>query len=602
MAAAAAFLGDDGRGYELARRLESSGTWRVWLGDSGYAAFAHALASPSAWESFMSSRSQAHLHLQLRARALLFDKASSSLFSPSPSTASSSLSNLNPSFLQLHGDDVYFSLEDDLPVGIPHQMPSRLAISPRRANEHSYDRVASTGSRYNELDSENSFQKHRQDEGSEMWYNQYFERYKKMKQQKLLCDDKEPYKRTPEGMSAYLKFSKIHKKRRQVYKEGSNMGAGEMRWENGSFMRSSIISDVSNLSEEGNVFFPEIMFPTNCVPDSALPPADGLEENKKVEVYGVLDKLPDVISRSTAMMERFGIRPEHLRMGSKYRGKDDGGANKKPLSQEQASQMSLKVAARLLHSVGFESGTEISMEVLSEILGDHICKLGRKLKLLSDSYRKQYSSVELLKMFLQSVCHINLATLVEITKDGNKGFTHQTQQQVRTLQSQHQNPLLQSQQQFHRPTMNPMMLHPQNLTFQQQQQQRQLQQWEKMKRLAASNAHRPIMSTLDKDQTMADVKLENMMDSPMDSTSFSNLNKQQMQFRQQQMMMSNHHAQAGQQFKQLPPVQLSQLQAQNTYNSMTATNMKMEAITELLGVDSTIKHEPDQNKLMSPQK
>lgn len=107
--------------------------------------------------------------------------------------------------------------------------------------------------------------------------------------------------------------------------------------------------------------------------------------------------------------------------------------------------------------------------------------------------------------------------------------------------------------------MNPMMLHPQNLTFQQQ---RQLQQLEKMKRLAASNAHRPIMTTLDKDQTMADVKLENMMDSPMDSTSFSNLNKQQMHFRQQQMMMSNHHAQAGQQFKQLNPVQLSQLQAQ----------------------------------------
>lgn len=376
------------------------------------------------------------------------------------------------------------------------------------------------------------------------------------------------------------------------------MGAGEMRWENGSFTRPSIMSDMSNLSEEGNVFFPEIMFPTNCVPDSALPPADGLEENKKVEVYGVLDKLPDVISRSTAMMERFGIRPEHLRMGSKYRGKDDGGGNKKPLSQEQASQMSLKVAARLLHSVGFESGTEISMEVLSEILGDHICKLGCKLKLLSDSYRKQYSSVELLKMFLQSACHINLATLVEITKDGNKGFTHQTQQQVRTLQSQQQNPLLQSQQQFHRPTMNPMMLHPQRLTVQQQ----QLQQWEKMKRLQlANNAHRPMM-TMDKDQTMADVKLENMMDSPMDSTSFSNLNKQQMQFRQQQIIMSNHHAQAGQQFKQLPPVQLSQLQAQNTYNSMTATNMKMEAISELLGGDSTIKHEPDQNKLMSPQK
>ncbi|KAJ0982802.1 hypothetical protein J5N97_011057 [Dioscorea zingiberensis] len=597
MATAAALLGEDGRGYELARRLESSGTWRAWLGDTGYAAFAHALASPSAWEAFMSSRSQAHLHLQLRARALLFDKASASLFSPSLPIASPFLSNLNPSFLQLHGDDVYFSLEDDSQDGASHQMQSRPAISPRRGNEYSYERVASTGSRYNELESENSFQRHRKDEGSDTWYSQYMERYKKMKHHKFLCDDKEPHKRTSEGMSAYLKLSEIHKKRRQVFKEGNNMGAGEMRWDNGSFVHQRTISDMSNSLEEGNVFFPEIMFPANCVPDSALSMANGHEEYRKVEIYGVLDKLPDVISRSTAMMERFGIRPEHLKMGSKYRGKDDAGGNKKPLSQEQASQMSLKVSARLLHSVGFEGGTEMSMEVLSEFLGDHICKLGRMLKLLSDSYRKQFSSVELLKMFLQSACHINLATLVEITKDGSKGFTHQTQQQVRTLQSQHQNPLLQGQQQFQRP-MNPNMLHPQTLTFQQQQ---QLQQWEKMRRLRLANAQRAPVMTMDKDQTMADVKLENIMDSPMDG-SFSNINKQQLQLRQQ-MIMSNHHAQAGQQFKQLPHVQISQLQAaQNNYNSIRTPTVKIEAIHELLGGDSTIKHEPDQNKLMSPQK
>ncbi|KAJ0964440.1 hypothetical protein J5N97_029562 [Dioscorea zingiberensis] len=107
--------------------------------------------------------------------------------------------------------------------------------------------------------------------------------------------------------------------------------------------------------------------------------------------------------------------------------------------------------------------------------------------------------------------------------------------------------------------------------------------------------------TMDKDQTMADVKLENIMDSPMDG-SFSNINKQQMQLRQQ-MIMSNHHAQAGQQFKQLPPVQISQLQvAQNNYNNMRTPTVKIEAIHKLLGGDSTIKHEPDQNKLMSPQK
>ncbi|MCI35151.1 mediator of RNA polymerase II transcription subunit 15A-like, partial [Trifolium medium] len=33
-------LGDDGRGYELARKLESAGIWRTWLGDSNYTNFA----------------------------------------------------------------------------------------------------------------------------------------------------------------------------------------------------------------------------------------------------------------------------------------------------------------------------------------------------------------------------------------------------------------------------------------------------------------------------------------------------------------------------------------------------------------------------------
>ncbi|KAL6626669.1 hypothetical protein ACP70R_030395 [Stipagrostis hirtigluma subsp. patula] len=53
--------GEDGRGYELARRLEACGAWRAWLGDD--AALAPSPPCPL-------------LHLQLRARALLFDKAS----------------------------------------------------------------------------------------------------------------------------------------------------------------------------------------------------------------------------------------------------------------------------------------------------------------------------------------------------------------------------------------------------------------------------------------------------------------------------------------------------------------------------------------------
>ncbi|KAK9126059.1 hypothetical protein Scep_014905 [Stephania cephalantha] len=60
------------------------------------------------------------IQLQLRVRALLFDKASVSLFLRSSSSSSASAassvdsaaSNLNSAYLQLHGDDVYFSLED----------------------------------------------------------------------------------------------------------------------------------------------------------------------------------------------------------------------------------------------------------------------------------------------------------------------------------------------------------------------------------------------------------------------------------------------------------------------------------------------------------
>ena len=92
-----ALLGEEGRGYELARRLESCGVWRTWLGDPTYATFSPFLSSPSAWDSFMApdpSKSRAHLFLQMRVRALLFDKASASLFSSSSSSLS--LHSLNP--------------------------------------------------------------------------------------------------------------------------------------------------------------------------------------------------------------------------------------------------------------------------------------------------------------------------------------------------------------------------------------------------------------------------------------------------------------------------------------------------------------------------
>ncbi|KAF6158331.1 hypothetical protein GIB67_022411 [Kingdonia uniflora] len=59
--------------------------------------------------------------------------------------------------------------------------------------------------------------------------------------------------------------------------------------------------------------------------------------------------------------------------------------------------MSKKVIARMLFDTGFESATEVPMEVLSQFLSSHICKLGGILKVLTDNYRKQFSAIEILK-------------------------------------------------------------------------------------------------------------------------------------------------------------------------------------------------------------
>ncbi|GFY94089.1 hypothetical protein Acr_09g0005350 [Actinidia rufa] len=133
-----------------------------------------------------------------------------------------------------------------------------------------------------------------------------------------------------------------------------------------------------------------------------------LTEWKKIIKWsfnGVLDTLPQIMTRSPIMIERLGIRPEYLNMEqgvNQRRGKIGSEGNRKHLGQEQASEMSRKVIARMLTNMGFEASSEVPMEVLSQLLSCHICKLGRILKVLADSYRKQCSAVELLKMFLQT--------------------------------------------------------------------------------------------------------------------------------------------------------------------------------------------------------
>ncbi|CAL9757552.1 unnamed protein product [Musa acuminata subsp. burmannicoides] len=596
---AASLLGEDGRGYELARRLEGCGAWRAWLGDAAYSAFAHNLASPAAWDAFISpspSPSRAHLHLQLRVRALLFDKASAALFlRPAPAAGNSapSLADLNPDYLQLHGDDIYYSLEDDQQDGVQHEIQIKTAFTTSKVNEHSYERSSNSGPKYHEGDNINSFPRHRLEDRLDTWYSQFLREYR-MRHHTFPYCDKEPQKRTSEGMSMFLKLCDTHKRKRQTFKGDQNVATGVPMAENGSSVHSKSASNLTNLTDEDYTFFPEIMFPSNCVPDSAIPPSNGTEKNQNIEVREVLDNLPTIISRSPAMIERFGIMPEYHKVGGKYRGKDGSGTEKKPLGPEEASKMTRKVVASTLAKVGFEGGSEFSVEIFSEILSSHICKLGRSLKLLSDSYRRQFSSIELLKMFLQTAGYSNLGILSEVIKDGNKGFTQHAHQNVRVMQSPQQNMILQAQQIQRQLQMQQMqLLHPQNLAFQQQ------QQWDKLRRRQVATP-RGSMVIMDKDQPMVDVKLENMTESPMESM-FSTLNKQQQLQLRHQISMSNQHAQSGQQFKQMSNVQLPQLQAQNAY-SMRTQPVKVEAsFHELMGGDSTIKHEPEHNKLTSPQ-
>ncbi|XP_041020484.1 uncharacterized protein LOC121262137 [Juglans microcarpa x Juglans regia] len=608
-----ALMGEEGLGYyDLARKLETCGVWRSWLGDSSYAAFVHSLASPSNWEAFMQvddSKSRVQIHLQLRVRALLFDKASVSLFlrsnpsSSSSSLASSSLavSKLNPTYLQLHGDDVYFTLENSAQDGVQHRDGGVLSTS---ASSKIQSRAAfSGGSRYGGPEIDNVPQRFRNGELPETWYNQFIEKYRISKRYSLSSADHDLDKRTPEEMSAYLRLIERHKKRRMAFKEDHSMGYGNSTLENQSNLHPNSVLNGNSLIEDDAPLFPETMFTLNCVPDSAFPHTDRVEENQKVEFYGVLDTLPQIMTRNPMMIERLGIRPEYLSIehgGSLYRGKIGSEGNRKHLGPEQASLMSQKVIARMLASVGFGGASEVPVEVFSQLLSCHVCKLGRILKVLTDSYRKECSATELLKMFLKTLGYSNLGPLAEHVKDGSRNFVQPTQQQLQEiqpqLQSQHHNSLLLPQQMPRQ--MHPQMqqiVHPQNLAFQQQQQQLA----ERMRRRQPSTP-RPVMD-IEKDRPMVQVKIENPTELPMDGNALNSINARhtQMQFRPQQVAsMSNLHA-PGSQFRQMSSLQMPQIQTQNM-GIVRARPVKVEGFQELMGGEATSKHDTEENRLVSP--
>ncbi|KAJ8771230.1 hypothetical protein K2173_026102 [Erythroxylum novogranatense] len=590
-------LGDDGRGFELARKLESLGVWRSWLGESLYTAFVHSLSSPSSWDSFMSSKSQ--IHLQLRARALLFDKASVSLFlhsnSPSNSNSNSStsttatagvVSKLNPNYLQLHGDDVYFTLEGG------DSRREGGAAAPNATSLMTHSKSTFTGSRFTEPEADKLSQRFRNEELPETWYNQFIEKYKISKPYRLSLGDRDSEKRSPEEMANYLRLLERHKRRRVAFRQDKQAVSGS----------SAMESNTCNSIDEDVSLLPETMFISNCVPDSAFPPIVREQSNQKMEFGGVLDMLTQ--TRNTVVIERLGISVEQG--GSVYRGKSSSEGNRKHLGEEQALHMSKKVIARMLNRVGFDSGTEVPVEVFSQLLSCHICKLGRILKILSDSYRKQCSAFELLKMFLQTVGHSNVMNLMELVKDGTRTVVQPTQQLPSLhgiqsqFQTQHQNALRLPQQiqiprQMH-PQMQQMMAHSQNLALQQQQLERM------RRRQPPTPTPRPGMD-MDKDRPLVQVKVENPPELPMDNNAFNSIHARQMQLRQQQIAaMTNLHAQSGNQLRQVASMQVPQVQSPNM-GIVRAPPVKVEGFSELMGGDSnsTFKHDSEENRLTSPK-
>lgn len=253
-----------------------------------------------------------------------------------------------------------------------------------------------SGRRGSESDFSNLAQRSRYEELPDTWYTQFISRcgFK----YGMSVGGQESDKRTPEGMSTYLRVVDSHKRKRAPFLEDRSTGSS------GHMGRSNIHpgSGFDGSSSDDDILLPETMFRMNCVPETALSPfAKTQDDDVKTEFYGVLDTLPQVTTRSHVMIERLGMMPEYLRMEERgvLRRKK---AEKMGFSDEQAAQVSRKVVARMLLTMGFEGATEVPVDVFSQLVSRHICKLGRILKVLTDSYKKECSATQLIKMFLNT--------------------------------------------------------------------------------------------------------------------------------------------------------------------------------------------------------
>lgn len=593
------------------------------------------LNSLCVWQDFMlvsEAKSKAQIHLQLRVRALLFDKASSSLYLRSPPVHASSL---HPSYLQLHADDIYYSLEEDADDWTQLKAEGSLTLeslqkkgpdsnfkrsfSSSQSSEQVVEGTSCIGSKFAEADVENLSSRSKNGEIPEIWYSQWREKHLldrmqrlswRLSQQQLPFGDRETYKRTPEGMSAYLSFSQNHKKKRQVIELNIESRPTDSFIENGPNVQADLTAGTDCSTDEEISFFPETMFPSNCVPDSAIPATNKEAENPKIEFCGIFDNLPLGVSRSPLLIERFGMGSEYLNLGVNT-GKNRAAGRKKVLSEQEAVQITKQAVVRIVAGAGFEGLKEGSMDVISQLLSCHISKLGRILRVLADSFRKQYSQMELLRMFLQTIGYSNLGTLMDYSKAGTRLSPQQTHQQlVRTTQPQQQTVLPHAQQiqrQLSQQILSQQQILSINLSIQQQQ---QLEKARRGKPLTPRSCGRKP----EKDRIVGDIKIENTNDSAIDCKVAAPLVSQHhAQWQQQQSILGSHHPQPLPPYKQVPSLQLPQLpqiQQQGLFSRDTAQirppPVKVEGFEELMGSPlSNVKQEPEDEisrTLISPRK
>ncbi|GAQ80908.1 hypothetical protein KFL_000660020 [Klebsormidium nitens] len=189
--------------------------------------------------------------------------------------------------------------------------------------------------------------------------------------------------RTPEGMARYLEEAA---RRGSVVSHATRAGSAEQMEPPGPAEGAG----VTGLSDEP--FMPELEFATDCVPDVAAVPGPSVEA-----------------APSEAAREREPV-PER----PAKRPKPDT-VSAPSWTDERARAALRQAAARLAAREGFDGIRRGALEVLTDLLGAHVRRLGRTLRLLEERYEGR-SPEALLAMCLNGFGVRNIAELAAYTK------------------------------------------------------------------------------------------------------------------------------------------------------------------------------------------